>query len=186
MTPSDARGSPQLRTMTLFDSSPAGTSASGDVRDLEQDRRELSLRLGELALEPADLLAERAAVRDQIVGRLAGPLAAGDFLRAGVARRLSLLDRLDEQAPVALESLAAIELRTERAKGIAPPHRLAQIVEALADQTHVVHQNVGIESGTSERKPQFPSMTCRTNNRRDGRLTLSTTNLAYIAEPLSE
>ena len=77
-----ARGSPQLRTMTLFSSSPSGTSASVMFGISSRIASSCRSALGELALEPADLLAERAALRDEIVGRLAGPLAARHFLRA--------------------------------------------------------------------------------------------------------
>ena len=44
----------------------------------------------ELGLESRDLVAERAAARDQVVRALAVPLAFRDFLRRRVARGLSL------------------------------------------------------------------------------------------------
>jgi len=108
------------------------------------------------------LVTERAPVGNEFVGRLAGALASRHFLRAGIPCGLALLDRLDEQAPVAFQSFTPVELRSERVEGTAPPHRLAQIVETLADQPHVVHQNVGIESATSDLYPQLASPTERT------------------------
>ena len=78
-------------------------------------------------------------------------LAAGDFLRADVARRPSLSDCLHEQPAFLLECFAPIELRAQRVQSAAPPHRLAQLAGTLAQQLQVVHQLVGIESGTTER-----------------------------------
>jgi hypothetical protein len=141
----------------------AGGDIGGrDVGHLEQDRLELSLGVAELALEARDLLAERATLGDQIVGGLARALPARDFLRARVARRLALLDGLDQLPPIALESLAAVELWGERLERVTAPHRFTQVAEPLADQPHVVHQNVGIESGTSDLYPQLASPTERT------------------------
>jgi len=96
-----------------------------------------------------------------IIGRLAGPLATRHFLRAGIAGGLSFLHGLNQQASLSLESLTPIELRAQRLERLATPHRFTQVAEPLADQPHIVHQNVGIESATSERYPQFASATER-------------------------
>ena len=51
----------------------------------------------------------------------------------------------------AFRAFTLVELRAECPKRAAPAHRLAQLVEALADHTCVVHQFVGTESGTTMR-----------------------------------
>jgi len=80
-----------------------------DVRDADQDLLERILGRRELALETADLLAQRTPAADQLLGRLAGPLQPSDLLRGRVARGLALLDRLNERAPLPVEGDAALD-----------------------------------------------------------------------------
>ncbi len=87
--PGSVRGVPHSRTMTLHSSPPFGTSGKRDVRNLEHDALELRLRRRELGLEAADLLTERATLRNEIVRVLLRLLSSSDFLRGRVARRLS-------------------------------------------------------------------------------------------------
>jgi len=122
-----------------------------DVGDLEQDAREDLLRGGELSLEPRDLVAQRAALGDEVVGVLAGALAACHFLRARIARGATFVHRLGQQATLPLQGFAALELLRESIECATLPHRLAQVVEALADHAKVVHQFFGIESATRPR-----------------------------------
>ena len=148
--------------MTFCDSSPAGTSAAVTFGTSSRIASSCSFRVAELALQARDLLAEPASLRDELIGRLARSLPARDLLRVRVARGLPLLDRLDQQAPFALETFTSVELRAERLQRLATPHRFTQVAEPLADQPHVVHQNVGIESGTSDLYPQLALPTERT------------------------
>src|SRR5918999_5539537 len=116
-----------------------GDVEEGGVWKAEQDLLKGALGFGELSLEASDLLAERAAARDQLVGRLAGAPEPRDLLRGGVARGLALLDGLDGDPAVALELRRTLEERRLLVQHTAAAHRLAQRVELLAKDADVVH-----------------------------------------------
>ena len=79
------------------------------------------LRRGEARVERGDLVAQGSAAGEQVVGAVAGALAARDLLRAGVARGLALLDVPDERAPVAFELVEAVQDRGVRGVRAAAP-----------------------------------------------------------------
>ncbi len=156
-----------------------GNFREREVRQPQHDLLERALGLGELALETGDLLAERAAAGNEIVGRLPRPSEPGDFLRGGVTRRLALLDSLDRGTAVALERGRSLEEWRVLLQRAAPAHRLAQRIDLLAKDADVVHgYSVGTPGTTSDLKPQFGSAVTRRNTRRSAVRTLSTTSFA--------
>ena len=122
-----------------------------DVGNLVQDGVDGTLRGGQLLVEPRDLLTHLASLRDELLRRLLRALPLRDLLGDRIARRLSLVHRLLQQAALLIDAEKPVDLGRERVERATPPHRLAQVVGALAEQPNVVHQKVGIESGTTER-----------------------------------
>src|SRR5260221_11625491 len=121
------------------------------VRLLQEAPRERRLGLRQLVLETSNLLTEGAPRRDQLRDVLAGLLPTRHLLRRGVPRGLAFFRGLNEQPPLALQLLAAVELARERAKLTTTPHRLAKLGGALANHSYVGHQFLGIETGTHPR-----------------------------------
>ena len=110
-----------------------------DVRQLEQNRAQTAVDRIELALETRDLVAQVATASDELVGGLLRALPPCDFLRIVVARCLSFLDGLDERAPLAIESLTAIDQLKQTVVAAATAHSVAQQVYLLAQGPRVVH-----------------------------------------------
>src|SRR5260221_2916993 len=146
------------------------------VRHFHEDPRERRFGLRHLGLETTNLLTEGAPRRDHLRDALAGLLPTRHLLRRGVPRGLAFFRGLNEQPPLALQLLAAVELARERAKLTTTPHRLAKLGGALANHSYVVHQFLGIESGTNPPYPQFGAMTPRPSMCRVPANTLSVTN----------
>ena len=118
------------------------------------------LDVGELALEPAisSPSARPCAIRSSAARlRL---LAPRDFLRRRVARRLPLLDRLDERAAVAVERLGAIDAAGRAIERAAPAHRRREAHRSgraatrrscMRDQFFGMRRARGCESRSSDR-----------------------------------
>jgi len=98
----------------------------------------------------ADRVALVATMRDEIIGILLGAFSLGDFLGVGVARRLTLLDRLDERAPLFLERDTAVQYGSERVEGAATAQAIAEQIELLAKYFEVVHRS-GLRDARLER-----------------------------------
>src|SRR5262249_53908830 len=126
-----------------------GNLGEGDVGDLEERAAQRLLDGGELALELSDRVAKIASLRDQFVGALLRLLALGDFLRVRVALGLSLFDRMDQRAAVAVQRDAAVDDRREGVEHAAAAHAVAQRVQVLAKYARVVH---GISSWECRRR----------------------------------
>ena len=108
------RGVPHSRTMTLHSSPPLGHLGQRDVRELEQDLASSASAVAELASRAArsPRRARGSARRDRRRSLLLFLRRATSCV-ASVARGLSLLDRLDGRAPIAVEQLGAINERAE-------------------------------------------------------------------------
>ena len=129
-----------------------------NVRQLQEDFAELALHSRELELERGDLVAERARLRNQLVGILLCLLSPRDLLRRRVARRLLFIGALNERATIAIETFRAIETWSEGVELAASPHPLTQRFQIVPQQSQVVHgQDFGMPS-RNERKPQFGSL----------------------------
>jgi hypothetical protein len=83
------------------------------------------------------------ASSDEVVRRLFRFLAASDFLGVGVARRLALLDRLNQGAALTIEAFTVINELEHPFIRAAAAHRIAQQVDLLAQGPHVVHERSG-------------------------------------------
>ncbi len=136
---------------------PFGKIGQRHVRNHEQQPLELGLGVREPRIETRDLLAERARLRDDCAGVLLRLLEAGDLLTRRVARRLLLLDALDERTPLAIELLEPIETWAERVELPATAKRVAKHREVLAEQLDVVHAQLSGMPSANDRKPQLGS-----------------------------
>ena len=168
--------------MTLFSSPPAGTSAdvmfgisSRTPRKPSFDRRQAR------ASSRRDLVAERATLGDQLVGRF--PSARFRFATScalALRARLPLVRRLNERATLTSSVCAAIDDRRERRRARHVGACLAEQIELLAKDTKVVHELVLWNAGRERAEAAV-----RIDGVRDGhrafaaRLTARTTSLAY-------
>ena len=151
-------------------------AAGGHVRQrhvgyLEQDTLELLLHVAQLPLEPRDLLAESARALDELGCILALSFALRDFRRGGIPGRLALLDCLDHGAPLALESLGAIEHGAKSVERTATPQRVAQHIHLLAQHADVVHALSPLVARRPERGSGTRSSDSRGRGGRSGATT---------------
>ena len=121
--------------------SAGGNLIECDVRELEQDRRQLALGLSELAIEPSDLVTQQARLLLEVIRGFAGTLSLTYLLTDGVASGLPLLNCLDGLAPRFVESYRAVDGRRERIENSAPAHASSKCVDVLAHHPQVVHES---------------------------------------------
>src|SRR5260221_4244684 len=121
------------------------------VGHFHEDPRERRFGLRHLGFETSNLLTEGAPRRDQLRDVLAGLLPTRHLLRRGVPRGLAFFRGLNEQPPLALQLLAAVELARERAKLTTTPHRLAKLGGALATPSYRLPTFLGTGAETNHR-----------------------------------
>ena len=105
-----------------------------------------------------------------------------NLLTRRVAGGFPLLDCLNRRPSIAIQLDCLIDERPERVELAAPAHALTKGVQPVAHHAQVVHrQFFGVTPGTSERNPQFGSVTMRKKTDRSAVRTLSTTSFAYMS-----